>query len=107
MKGKSRHLKRPKIAPKPIESGISLVDLVDQTLLAYNGARLREACQLYSRHMLDDGIQKSFGSTELGFNTPEPGHVVDGREAAGLAVIGKRARVNDDVDDFATRSLVL
>ena len=56
MKGKSRHLKRPKIAPKPIAPGISLVDLVDQTLLAYNGARLREACQLFSRHMLDDDV---------------------------------------------------
>ena len=47
MKGKSRHLKRPKIAPKPIEAGISLVDLIDGTFLAYNGARLREACQLF------------------------------------------------------------
>jgi len=56
MKGKSRHLKRPKIAPKPIEAGISLVDLIDGTFLAYNGARLREACQLYSRHMLDDDV---------------------------------------------------
>jgi deoxyhypusine synthase len=56
MKGKSRHLNRPKIAPKPIVPGISLVDLVDGTLLAYNGARLREACQLFSRKMLEDDV---------------------------------------------------
>jgi deoxyhypusine synthase len=56
MKGKSRHLNRPKIAPKPIVPGISLVDLVDGTFLAYNGARLREACQLFSRKMLDDDV---------------------------------------------------
>jgi len=56
MKGKSRHLSRPKIAPKPIVPGISLVDLVDGTLLAYNGARLREACQLFSRKMLEDDV---------------------------------------------------
>jgi deoxyhypusine synthase len=56
MKGTNRHLRRPKIAPKPIAAGISLVDLVDGTFLAYNGARLREACQLFAREMLDDDV---------------------------------------------------
>jgi deoxyhypusine synthase len=56
MKGKSGYLGRPKIDPKPITSGISLVDLVDGAFLAYNGARLREACHLFSRKMLDEDV---------------------------------------------------
>jgi deoxyhypusine synthase len=56
MNGTNRHLRRPKIAPKPINAGISLVDLVDGTFLAYNGARLREACQLFARKMLEDDV---------------------------------------------------
>ena len=56
MNGTNRHLRRPKIAPKPITAGISLIDLVDGTFLAYNGARLREACQLFARKMLEDDV---------------------------------------------------
>ena len=68
MKAKSRHLSRPKIDPQPIAAGISLVDLVDGTLLAYNGARLREACQLFSRRMLDDDV--TIGMSLTGALTP-------------------------------------
>jgi deoxyhypusine synthase len=53
---RSRHLNRPRIDPRPIEAGISVTDLVDRTLLAYNAARLREACQLFTRKMLDDDV---------------------------------------------------
>ena len=65
---KSRHLRRPKIDPKPITAGISLVDLVDGALLAYNGARLREACQLFTRKMLDDDV--TVGMSLTGALTP-------------------------------------
>jgi deoxyhypusine synthase len=68
MSGKSRHLKRPRIDPKPILPGISLVDLVDGTFLAYNGARLREACQLFSRKMLEDDV--TIGMSLTGALTP-------------------------------------
>jgi deoxyhypusine synthase len=68
MKSKSRHLKRPRIDPKPIEKGISLVDLVDGTFLAYNGARLREACQLFTRKMLDEDV--TVGMSLTGALTP-------------------------------------
>ena len=68
MSQKSRHLKRPKIDPKPIEQGISVSDLVDGTLLAYNGARLREGCQLFARNMLDDDV--IVGVTLTGALTP-------------------------------------
>ena len=68
MKPKSRHLKRPKIEPKRITAGMSLVDLVDGTLLAYNGARLREACQLFARKMLADDV--TVGLSLTGALTP-------------------------------------
>jgi deoxyhypusine synthase len=44
--------KQPRIDPRPIDSAISVSELVDQTFLAYNAARLREACQLFVRRML-------------------------------------------------------
>ncbi len=68
MQPKSRHLKRPKIEPKRIAAGMSLVDLVDGTLLAYNGARLREACQLFARKMLADDV--TVGMSLTGALTP-------------------------------------
>lgn len=63
MKGKSRHLKGPKILPEPITPGISLVDLVDRTFLAYNGARLREACQLFTQKMLQENVTVAMSLT--------------------------------------------
>jgi deoxyhypusine synthase len=41
----------PAIAPPPLTSGISIVDLVDKHFTAYNAARLREACQLWARRL--------------------------------------------------------
>jgi len=35
---------------------MSLTELVDRTFLAYNGARLREACQVFTRKMLDADV---------------------------------------------------
>jgi deoxyhypusine synthase len=37
--------------------------LVDQTFLAYNAARLREACQLFTRRMLADDVTVGFSLT--------------------------------------------
>lgn len=55
--GKRSHfLKGPRIDPKPIDAQISITELVDRTFLAYNGARLREACQLFTRKMLDEDV---------------------------------------------------
>ncbi|MFQ5823779.1 MAG: deoxyhypusine synthase [bacterium] len=44
------------ISPEPIDSQISVVDLVDNTFLAYNAARLREGCQLFTQKMLGEDI---------------------------------------------------
>ena len=50
-----RQLPAPESARRGPEH--SAADLIDQVMLAYNGGRLREACQLLARKMLpDDGF---------------------------------------------------
>ena len=65
---KTRLRNHPRIAPKRIHSKISITELVDQTFLAYNAARLREACQLFARRMLADDV--SIGVSLTGAMTP-------------------------------------
>jgi len=50
--GKGRFLSGQRILPKPITGKESLEDLVERTFLAYNAARLQEACRLYTEKML-------------------------------------------------------
>ena len=45
-----------RIRPRPITADTGLTELVDGALLAYNGARLREACQLLTRKMLEPDV---------------------------------------------------
>jgi deoxyhypusine synthase len=63
-----RLLEGARIDPRPITPGISVTDLVDNNLLAYNGARLREAIQLFTRHLLDDDV--TIGISISGALTP-------------------------------------
>lgn len=66
---KARRLnKSPRIDPKPIDGSISVTELVDRTFLAYNAARLREACQLFTRKMLDPEV--TIGVSLTGALTP-------------------------------------
>jgi len=60
--------KHPRIDPRPIDGAISVTELVDQTFLAYNAARLREACQLFVRRML--GHDVTVGVSLTGALTP-------------------------------------
>jgi deoxyhypusine synthase len=47
----------PRLNPLGVGRNISAADLIDQTMLAYNGGRLREAAQLLARKMLpNDGF---------------------------------------------------
>jgi deoxyhypusine synthase len=48
-KHKSKFLKGRRIDPAPIEKSMGVADLIDESFLAYNAARLREACQLYTQ----------------------------------------------------------
>src|SRR5215475_3381234 len=65
---KSKYLRGPRIEPKPITGGESAADLIDNAFLAYNAARLREACQLFTRKMLESDV--TVGMTLTGALTP-------------------------------------
>jgi deoxyhypusine synthase len=64
----SRFLRGGKIDPLRISGKESAADLIDGTFLAYNAARLREACQLFTKRMLDDDV--TVGMTLTGALTP-------------------------------------
>ena len=64
----SRFLQGGRIAPRRIDGTESAADLIDGTFLAYNGARLREACQLYTQKMLEPDV--TVGMTLTGALTP-------------------------------------
>lgn len=65
---KSKFLHGKKIDPAPITSKTSLTALVDEAFLAYNGARLREACQLFTQKMLEPDV--TVGVSITGALTP-------------------------------------
>jgi len=64
----SRFLRGGKINPRRINGRETVVDLVEGTFLAYNAARLREACQLFTTKMLDADV--TVGLTLTGALTP-------------------------------------
>lgn len=57
-----------KLDPTPITSGLSVRELVDNHLYAYNAARLREACQLFARKIAQPDV--TVGVTLSGALTP-------------------------------------
>ncbi len=64
----SKFLRGRRIDPAPINGDTKLVDLVDGAFLAYNAARLREACWLFTKKMLDPDV--TVGVTLTGALTP-------------------------------------
>jgi deoxyhypusine synthase len=64
----SKFLSGRRIEPRRIESGLTVTELVDGTFQAYNAARLREACHLLTRKMLEDDV--TVGLTMTGALTP-------------------------------------
>jgi len=64
----SRLDKHPRIEPRPITPATTVTELVDGGLLAYNGARLRELCQLFVRKVLDEDV--TIGVSLTGAMTP-------------------------------------
>jgi deoxyhypusine synthase len=67
-KHKSRFLQGRRIDPAPITKEIGVADLIDESFLAYNAARLREACQLFTRKMLEPEV--TVGLSLTGALTP-------------------------------------
>src|SRR5512138_388338 len=64
----SRFLRGERIAPTGISGTESAADLIDNAFLAYNAARLREACQLFTKKMLEPDV--TIGMTLTGALTP-------------------------------------
>lgn len=67
-KKKSKFLSGKRIDPTPIDKNTTLADLVDDSFMAYNAARIREACQLFTRKMLEPDT--TVGVTITGALTP-------------------------------------
>jgi deoxyhypusine synthase len=67
-KKKSKFLGGRKIDPAPITKRTTINQLVDESFLAYNAARLREACQLFTKKMLEP--QVTVGLSITGALTP-------------------------------------
>src|SRR6188508_725615 len=57
-----------RIDPTPIQGAMTVKQLIDGTFQAYNAARLREACQLFTQKMLDPDV--TIGMTLTGALTP-------------------------------------
>ena len=64
----SKFLKGRRIDPPAIEPGITVADLIEQSFVAYNGARLRQAAQLFTTKCLDEKV--TVGMTLTGALTP-------------------------------------
>src|SRR5437764_1074964 len=64
----SRFLRGDRIDPRRIDGSERVADLIDGTFLAYNAARLREACQLFTQKMLDPDV--TIGLSLTGALTP-------------------------------------
>jgi len=58
---KDRFLKGKPIDPRPITSSTTIVELVEEDLLAYNAGRLREACRLFVEKMLEENVTVGLG----------------------------------------------
>jgi deoxyhypusine synthase len=68
MSNKSRFLRGQRIEPPPIDANTSIVDLIDRTFNAYNAARFREACHLFTERILEDDV--TVGMSLSGAMTP-------------------------------------
>lgn len=67
-KHKSRYLQGKRIDPAPITNKTTVADLIDESFMAYNAARLREASQLFTKRMLEPDV--TVGMSLTGALTP-------------------------------------
>lgn len=67
-KHKSKYLQGKRIDPAPITKTTTVADLIDESFMAYNAARLREACRLFTRKMLEPDV--TVGMSLTGALTP-------------------------------------
>ncbi|HWP44597.1 MAG TPA: deoxyhypusine synthase, partial [Blastocatellia bacterium] len=68
MAQKHNYLGGAPIEPAPVTGSMTVAELVETSFLAYNAARLREACQLYVERMLEEDV--TVGLSLTGALTP-------------------------------------
>src|SRR5215813_25201 len=68
MHNKQNFLGGTGIDPHPVTGSMTVAELVESAFLAYNAARLREACQLFVEKMLDQDV--TIGMSLTGALTP-------------------------------------
>ena len=68
MAEKNRFLSGASINPEPVHESMTVTELVDSSFLAYNAARLREACHLFTYKMLKENV--TIGMSLTGALTP-------------------------------------
>ena len=72
----NRFLKGQKIDPRRIDGKETVAELIEGTYLAYNAARMREACPLFVENMLDPdvtvGLSITGALTPAGLGTSAP-----------------------------------
>ncbi len=61
-------ISRHRIAPPAVSGDVAAADLIDQAFLSYNGGRLRELCQVFSKKLLEPDC--TVGLTISGALTP-------------------------------------
>ncbi len=64
----NRFLRGQRIEPRRIDGSETAADLIERTFLAYNAARLREGCQLFTQKMLEPDV--TVGLSITGALTP-------------------------------------
>ena len=65
---RDKYLAGKRILPKNLTGKEKLADIIDNAFLAYNGARLRECCQLFTEKMLEPDV--TIGMSLSGALTP-------------------------------------
>src|SRR3989440_8243645 len=65
---KKKYMAGPRIQPRNLTGKEKLTYIIDEVFLAYNSARLKEACQLYADRMLDADV--TIGMSISGALTP-------------------------------------
>jgi deoxyhypusine synthase len=65
---RDKYMSGPRILPKNLTGAEKLSDVIDNTFLAYNSARLKEGCQLFVERMLEPEV--TIGMSLSGALTP-------------------------------------
>src|SRR2546423_1905772 len=112
-----RFLRGQRIDPRRINGKETVAELIEGTYLAYNAARLREACQLLTDKMLDADVTVGLSLTgalsparlalSAPIDTSPQGESAIGMTIAAVALDGNKLGRDPNMDVSETASIVL